>query len=235
MNGRFPKRRSASRTAARPTEGRPLARARMPAQEWLGDDSLFTPLGYEAGYDYPLVVWLPDRTDAGFDLGRVMKRVSLRNFIAVVPGADDGEREPAVWRSIDRVCERLSVHADRIFLVGVGGGGGDAFRIACRHPQSFAGVVSLGGPFPLAEGLFSRLFDVRSLPMLLCCHGDPSPDAARHTDQTLRLFHAAGASLAMRIYPDRNQLSKAILCDVNRWLMDEICGASVPMRPACAR
>lgn len=237
MNGRFPKRRGAPRAAARASARREIAPARMPAQEWLGDDHLFTPLGYEAGYDYPLLVWLPDPAADRFSLGRVMKRLSLRNFIVITPGtaADETDREAAVWRSIDRVCDRLSVHADRIFLIGDGSGGSDAFRIACRHPQAFAGVVSLGGPFPLSESLFSRLFDVRSLPMLLCCHGDSAPDAVHHTDQTLRLFHAAGASLAMRIYPGRSHLSKAILCDVNRWLMDEICGTSVPMRPACIR
>jgi hypothetical protein len=32
--------------------------------------------------------------------------------------------------------------------------------------------------------------------------------------------------LAMRIYPDSKPLSKAILTDVNRWLMDEVCGTS---------
>jgi hypothetical protein len=62
-----------------------------------------------------------------------------------------------------------------------------------------------------------------------------APAAARHADRTLRLFHAAGAALAMRIYAGRHQLSQSILGDVNRWLMDEICGASVPMRPAPAR
>jgi phospholipase/carboxylesterase len=239
MNGRFPK-RSASRTAARPVAERGIPVARMPAQEWLGNDRLFTPLGYEAGYDYPLVVWLPDPANDSFSLGRTMKRLSLRNFIALEPVADvdaaglDG-REDAVWRAIDRVCDRLSINTARIFLVGEGEGGADAFRIACRHPDAFAGAVSLGGAFPLAESLFARLSDVRRMPMLLCCHGSDSPAAAHHTDQTLRLFHAAGASLAMRIYPGTARLSKAILCDVNRWLMDEICGASVPMRSACAR
>ena len=97
------------------------------------------------------------------------------------------------------------------------------------------GVVSLGGRFPLEEGLFSRLFDVRRLPMLLCCHRNAPVEAARQTDQTLRLFHAAGAMLAMRIYPGSNPLSEAVLADVNRWLMDEVCGASVPMTASCAR
>jgi len=240
MNGRFRK-RAASRIASRSTASRAIPAARLAAHDWLGDDRLFTPLGYEPGYEYPLIVWLPDpAADTPFDLGRVMKRLSLRNFVAVEPVADGNavdidSRESAVWRAIDRVRDRIAIHADRMFLVGQGRGGSDAFRIACRHPHAFGGVVSLGGAFPLAESLFARLFDVRRMPMLLCCHGTGSAAAARHTDQTLRLFHAAGASLAMRIYPDRNHLSKAILCDVNRWLMDEICGASVPMRPACTR
>lgn len=207
---------------------------------WLGDDRLFTPLGYEPGYDYPLLVWLPDPANRRFDLGRAMKRVSLRNFLAVEPvlGEDDTtavDREDAVWRSIDRVCDRASVNPSRIYLVGQGAGGTEAFRIACRHPQAFGGVVSLGGPFPLEEGLFSRLFDVRRLPMLLCCHREASLEAARHTDQTLRLFHAAGAMLAMRIYPGSNPLSKAVLADVNRWLMDEVCGTYTPVAASCGR
>jgi phospholipase/carboxylesterase len=207
---------------------------------WLGDDRLFTPLGYEPGYDYPLLVWLPDPASTRFNLGRAMKRLSLRNFLAVEPvlGAPDAtatDREDAVWRSIDRVCDRASVNASRIYLVGHGEGGTEAFRIACRHPRAFGGVVSLGGRFPLEEGLFSRLFDVRRLPMLLCCHRDAPVEAARHTDQTLRLFHAAGAMLAMRIYPGSNPLSGAVLADVNRWLMDDVCGASVPMTASCGR
>lgn len=207
---------------------------------WLGDDRLFTPLGHEPRYDYPLLVWLPDGRPAahevrGFDLSRVMKRVSLRNYVAVQPdGASkvmrstsshtSSDLEEAVWRSIDRVSSRIAIHPDRIFLVGQGQGGCDAFRIACRHPRAFAGVVSLGGPFPLDEGLFGRLSDVRRLPMLLCCRRTAVAGAATHTDRTLRLFHAAGAALAMRIYPGSSDLSKAVLADVNRWIMDEVAG-----------
>lgn len=207
--------------------------------DWLGDDRLFTPLGYEPGYDYPLIVWLPDRTNARFDIGRAMKRLSLRNFLAIEsvigPGDAAATREDAVWRSIDRICDRASVNPARIYLVGQGAGGSEAFRIACRHPQAFGGVISLGGPFPLEEALFSRLFEVRRLPMLLCCHREAPAESIRHTDKTLRLFHAAGAMLAMRIYPGSNDLSKAILCDVNRWLMDEVCGTSTLVAAPCAR
>jgi phospholipase/carboxylesterase len=240
MNRRFPKRTATAR--CRHATPAPLRQAGPVAgDDWLGGDRLFSPLGFEPGYDYPLLVWLPDlESREPFNLGRVMTRVSLRNFVAVEPAAmhdlqDADTLERSVWRAIDRVRDRMAIHPDRIFLLGAGAGGSAAFRMACRHPQAFGGVVSLGGPFPLDEGLFARLQDVRRLPMLLCCHGSAHPAAARHTDRTLRLFHAAGAALAMRIYAGRHQLSQSILGDVNRWLMDEICGASVPMRPAPAR
>jgi phospholipase/carboxylesterase len=216
---------------------RPAARAALPAAAgptgWLGDDLVFTPLGHEPGYDYPLLVWLAGAGDGAhrrpFDLGRAMQRVSLRNYIAVAPvaAADDPPSlglDDMIWRSIDRVCGRFAVHQRRIFLVGRGQGGSDAFRIGCRHARDFAGVVSLGGPFPLEESLFASLADVRRLPMLLCCGRDVVAASPAHTDRMLRLFHAAGASLAMRIYPDHDDLSRPVLADVNRWIMDEVCG-----------
>ncbi|MFM8378281.1 MAG: alpha/beta hydrolase [Planctomycetia bacterium] len=198
---------------------------------WMEPCGLFTPQGYEPGYDYPLVVWLPDRSQP-FDLGRAMKRLSLRNFVAVVPDVDERSGDEPLWDAIDRVCERISIHPRRIYLVGQGAGGSDAFRIACRHPSAFAGVVSLGGPFPLAEGLFARLAEVRRLPMLLCCRRTDGPDAARQVDATLRAFHAAGAMLSLRIYPRSGDLSKAVLGDVNRWLMDDVCGTTTPVPSA---
>lgn len=196
------------------------------------DASLFMPQGYEPGYDYPLLVWLAD--DGGFDLGRVMTRTSLRNFVAVQPHlAAAADVEESVWRAIDDVCDRASIHRDRIFLVGRGPRGTDAFRIACKHADAFAGVVSIGGGFPLEETAFARLRAVRRLPMLLCCQADAAVSAARHTDRTLRLFYAAGAMLGMRIYPGVKDLSRPVLADVNRWIMDEICGPRPAVESEC--
>ena len=209
------------------TEQTPPAPVAQPLA-WMEPNGLFTPQGYEPGYDYPLVVWLPDRSQP-FDLGRAMKRLSLRNFVAVVPDVDPRAGDEPFWDAIERVRERISIHPRRIYLVGQGAAGTEAFRIACRHPETFAGVVSLGGRFPLAEGLFARLAEVRRLPMLLCCRSAGGPDAARHVDTMLRAFHAAGAMLSLRIYPRSDDLSKAILGDVNRWLMDDVCGTMTPI------
>jgi len=195
-----------------------------------GGDDVFLPMGYEAGYSYPLIVWLDDPRGRRFDLGRVMQRVSLRNCVAVCPAREDRaiDREEAVWQAIDRLRERVSIHPGRIFLAGQGEGGTEAFRIACRHAADFAGVISLGGQFPHGEALFSRLSAIRQLPMLLCCRREAPDAVVGPTDRTLRLFHAAGALLTMRIYPGQKDLSKSILADVNRWIMDEICGSQTP-------
>lgn len=195
-----------------------------------GGGRLFIPQGYEPGYDYPLVVWLADRRDT-FDFDRAMARVSLRNFVAVQPS---GSGDAAVWRAIDAVRGRLSIHSGRIFLVGRGAAGSEAFRIACRDPRGFAGVVSLAGRFPLDESLFARLDAVRRLPMLLCCRASDAPAEARQIDRTLRLFHAAGGALAVRIYPQGRGLSRAMLGDVNRWIMGEVCGPTERARSPLA-
>ena len=221
---------------ANPSRGRRSPRAKeRPSRDhvladWTGGMPVFVPQGYEPGYDYPLLVWVSDPLGTGVDLGRVMPRLSLRNFVAV--RATGGAT--AVWQAVDRVASRLSIHPRRIWLVGHAAAGTEAFRIGCQHPESFAGVVSLGGGFPLDESLFARVGAVRRLAMLHCCTASEATANAVHTDRTLRLFHAAGATLAMRIYPDIAPLSRVMLADVNRWLMEETCGASSTSRAAVA-
>lgn len=191
-----------------------------------GDARVFVPQGYEPGYDYPLLVWLTDPT-ADFDLGRAMVRLSLRNFVAVQPGRGDA----SCWRAIDRVTERLSIHPRRIWVVGHRAGGTEAFRMACRHPDSFAGAVSLGGGFPLGEPLLGRLDAVRQMPLLLCTKAADIAADSTSLDSTLRLFHACGGTLAVRIYQRGNELSRTTLGDVNRWLMDELVGTKAALQP----
>lgn len=218
------RRRPPIEAAAQPR--RTTTTGRGPLADWTGDARVFVPQGYEPGYDYPLVVWLPDPARR-FDLGRAMTRLSLRNYVAVQPARGGA----ATWRAIDRVRDRLSIHPRRIWLVGHAAGGTEAFRMACQQPDAFAGAVSLGGPFPLDEAAFARLDEVRRLPLLLCCRAAAVAADAGRFDRTLRLFHAAGGTLAVRIYQRGGELSRATLGDVNRWLMDETCGATAHLQP----
>jgi len=199
---------------------------------------VFLPLGYEPGYDYPLLVWLADSGDHRFDLGRTMARLSLRNYLAV--RVDDAKPE-ACWDAIDRMVDRYSVHSRRVYLVGTGTGGTAAFRIACRQPAAFAGAVSIAGRFPLDEGLLSSLAQVRQLPLLLCCTAKPaavSAPAPADVDRTLRLFHAAGGQFGLRIYPAARSAggslarSRAVLRDIDHWVMDAVSRSPVPLTTA---
>ena len=199
-------------------------------QPQVEQDRVFLPLGYESGYDYPLLVWLPQSNDAAFDLGRTMMRMSLRNYLAVVPYVPSDSE--SCFQAIDAMVDRYSVHPRRVYLVGVEAGGVNAFRLACQNPESFAGVVSVNGQFPVNEGLLGRFDCVRSLPMMLCCDeraNAANSSMARDIDTTLRLFHAAGGLLSLRVYRDKSksrfpQVQLAdIVSDIDRWIMDEVC------------
>ena len=199
-------------------------------QPQVEQDRVFLPLGYEPGYDYPLLVWLPQSNDAAFDLGRTMMRMSLRNYLAVVPAVPSDSE--SCFQAIDAMVDRYSVHPRRVYLVGVEAGGVDAFRLACQNPESFAGIVSVNGQFPVNEGLLGRFDCVRSLPMMLCCDeraNAANSSMARDIDATLRLFHAAGGLLSLRVYRNKSksrfpQVQLAdIVSDIDRWIMDEVC------------
>ena len=201
-----------------------------PSQSSVEQDRIFLPLGYEPGYDYPLLVWLPQSADASFDLGHTMMRMSLRNYLAVVPAVPSDSE--SCFSAIETMIGRYSVHRRRVYLVGVGAGGENAFRFACQNPESFAGIVSVNGRFPVNEGLLGQFDCVRSLPMMLCC--DERAHVAdsmmvHNIDATLRLFHAAGGLLSLRVYRDKSkdrcsQVQLAdIVGDIDRWIMDEVC------------
>ena len=203
---------------------------RLPSQSAVEQDRIFLPLGYEPGYDYPLLVWLPQSDDASFDLGRTMMRMSLRNYLAVVPAVPSDSE--SCFSAIDTMIDRYSVHRQRVYLVGVGAGGENAFRFACQNPESLAGVVSVNGRFPFNERLLGQFECVRSLPMMLCC--DERLHVAdslmvRDIDATLRLFHAAGGLFSLRVYRDKSKDSFSevqladIVGDIDRWIMDEVC------------
>ena len=230
MRGRDSK-RTVRRTRRPPTDAGLVRPPRPALPASAGGDRVFVPQGYEPAYDYPLLVWLTDPLRP-FDLGRAMCRTSLRNYVAVEPAAG-ADAEARAWRAIDRVRDRWSIHPRRVYLVGRGRGGTDAFRIACRAPEAFGGAVSLGGPFPFDEGLFAAAARVRRLPMLLCMCRDAVAADPGPVDGALRLFHAAGATLSLRIYPGRDEFSPACLADVDRWLMQEVCGTPTPAPARC--
>ena len=196
--------------------------------------ALFAPLHYESGYAYPLIVWLHGPGADERQLMRIMPAISMRNYVAVAPeavGAEEPwpqtleaiqEAEARVFASVETAHRKFHISPKRIFLAGFDTGGAMAFRIALNHPDRFAGVVSLCGPFPAGHHPFGHLNEARKLPVFLAAGRDSDRYPQKVVCDNLRLLYTAGLSLTLRQYPCDQQLCPQMLRDLDRWLIDQI-------------
>src|SRR5207302_8727119 len=101
--------------------------------------------------------------------------------------------------------------ADGVVLAGYVCGGTVALGLALRDPRRFAGVLSLGGRFPVGHAPLARLADARHLSIWLSCTraSERYPSAAVCDD--LRLLHSAGMSIMLREYPGADGLLPQML------------------------
>jgi len=202
----------------------------------------FVPLHYESNYAYPLIVWLHGPGDDERQLFEIMPLVSQRNYVAVAPrglriaGQQPGEEvwgwpqtsehisqaEQRIFDSIETVCRKLHVAPARVFLAGSEAGGTMAFRAAMNYPARFAGVLSLGGPFPSGQTPLGQWTAARSLAVFLAIGRDSLQYPPVRACDDLRLFHAAGISVTLRQYPCGPLLSRQVLGDMDRWIMEQI-------------
>jgi phospholipase/carboxylesterase len=206
--------------------------------------ALFAPLHYERNYGYPLIVWLHSPGADERQLRRIMPQMSMRNYVAVAPRGTlaldaDGEREGFRWMQqgdhiflaeqrvfdcIDLARRKFHVKRERVFLAGAGCGGTMALRIALAHPTAFAGALSLGGGVPRGLAPLARVNDARRLPLLLMAGLESHRYPQTRVNDDLRLLHAAGFAVTLRPYPYADQVAPIMLGDVDRWLMQQICG-----------
>ena len=204
------------------------------------DCTLFAPYHYEPTYAYPLLVWLHGPGDDERQLRRIMPHVSLRNYVAVGPrGACPpdpgelgyqwrqtdravGEAERRVFRSIELACRRYHVAPDRVFVAGYQSGGTMALRIGLRHPERFAGAISIGGPFPTGAPPLARLRQARALPLLIIQGRESTLYPLEASCDELHLFHAAAMHVMLRLYPCGDELTTQMLHDMDEWIMEQL-------------
>jgi phospholipase/carboxylesterase len=215
--------------------------------------SLVAPLHYEAGYAYPLVIWLHGNGGDEQQLEYVLPYMSLRNYVAAAPRGtscavedifDDAEYGQGgyVWRQTEddvflahqRVLEcveqarrQFNIHAGRVFLAGYQSGGTMALRLALAAPEVFAGAISMCGPLPKGGSPLGRLDAARHLPVLLSAGlADPAYPQHQISDD-LSLLHCGGFVTTLRLYPGADELTNIMLDDVNRWIMEHVCPPTV--------
>ena len=174
-----------------------------------------------------------------------MPLVSMRNYVAVAPRGSSAhprhanrfqwqqsqnDIEVAEARVADCIASaerRFNIHPERIFLVGCGGGGTMALRIAWNEPSRFAGVVSFNGPLPKRWRPLHRVNELRCVPCMLVSSRDSRAYPASEVCNDLRLLHAAGCTVSLRQYPGGDDLTNNMLSDLDRWLMQLVCGGDV--------
>lgn len=220
----------------------PLGTPAETSPEDLPHYSLFAPQRYEPNYAYPLLIWLHGPRDNERQLRTIMPLVSLQNYVAIGPratmrGHDDepgffwgnsagsiASAERAVLDCLDIARGRFHVDPKRVFLAGYACGGTMAFQIGLRHPDRFAGVLSLGGPFPTGNSLLSSLPRLRELPLFIAQGRDSTRYSVERLCSDLKLFHVAGLSVSVRQYPVDDDLTTKMLQDMNVWLMEQVTG-----------
>lgn len=218
---------------------------------------LFSPVHYEPGYAYPLLVWLHGSGGDERQVMRIMPGISMRNYVAVAPrgltvsggsnqtttnfdvysilqshskecydwtDADGGlaEIEQRVFDCIAVAKERCNIASNRVFLAGFGSGGTAALRLALLYPENFAGAASLDGAFPQNDRILHRWEAARLLSVFLAVGESDSQISSESVCRVLELLHTAGITVKFREYA--KGLTPSMLQDLNRWIMDIVCG-----------
>jgi phospholipase/carboxylesterase len=203
---------------------------------------LFTPQHYERNYAYPLFVWLHGPGDDERQVTRVMPLVSSRNYVAVGPRGTHGSpaggfswlqesehialAEQRVDAAVAAARRWLNVSPRRIYVAGYACGGTMALRVALNRPEKFAGALSIDGPLPSNLQPLARLHAARRLNLLLAAGRESSAYPQREVCDNLRLLHAAGISLHLRLYPCGDEVTEDMLADLDRWIMEHVAGDS---------
>jgi phospholipase/carboxylesterase len=192
---------------------------------------VYLPTDYQPKYAYPLVVLFHDAGESEEHAARLVPLLSRRNYVAaclrgpVALGRRPDGRPTFAWgEKADRGAQAAlahalasySVHAGRVYLVGLGEGASAAYRLAAS--RRVAGVAALNGPAPaecpLARGL--RVF---------LAHGSANPvvPVAQAQLAAARL-REAGAAVRLTRYAAAHRLHADMLRDANHWIMTQVIG-----------
>ena len=188
------------------------------------------------------------------ELDHVMPALSLRNYIAIAPRGNVKSRgsqrryrwgttltdcavaEDLVWDSVQAAMNVLSIHSDRIFLAGFGGGGTMAQWIGLKYASQLAGVVSLTGVVPKTSRVLSNWKIARSLKVLFAQRQGSTICSEDDMMRAVRFAHQSGLDyrfLQAQSEDDTegNELDAGMLQAANRFMMGIVTGTDLSLSP----
>lgn len=201
----------------------------------------FMPTGFVSTYEYPLILFLHREGNNEQQIKKLMPHLSRRNYICTglrgtVPMYREDGRQGFGWDSqaglsaqledyvmaaIDDSYDRLPVHADRIFLAGVGEGAAQAYRLAFSFPNKFAGVIALNSKLP-KNGPLWRLNQTRKIPVFMGHGVQNQAVTMAQAKQDHRLLYTAGMDVEFKSYDTTDRLKPAMMHDIDKWIMKRI-------------
>jgi phospholipase/carboxylesterase len=202
--------------------------------------TVYVPEYYEPNYAYPLIVWVQEQGGNVFELQRVLPLISSRNYVGMslgltLPGTCPAGSEQTeapylrvealekqVQEQVRELRRQYHIHSERIFLAGFGEGASLALQLGLARPEWFAGMICLGGHFPITPHSLRRFRDLRGKRVLLGAGSRDRKVSVSETVEASRLLHAAGMRVCTRIYDAGHQLTRPMLLDIDRWVMQEI-------------
>ena len=212
--------------------------------EGIAPASLFVPTGYEPNYAYPLVVWLKGPDGCALDFQHLMPVISDRNYLGLEIDATeaignnldllnestDNPEAPTPLMALEFLVEwkvrqlRLAynIHTERVFLAGFGDGGTLALQLGLARPEWFAGIVAVSSRFPATRSTLRRFRDLLKKRVLLCCGSQSRRVTPAQTLETSRLLHSAGMRVCTRMHDAGHQITRTMLLEIDRWIMQEI-------------
>lgn len=251
-----------ARNASSPDAASGAASCLFDPPQFVFQHRLFVPEHFEARYEYPLVVWLHSDHSSEWELDVIMEAMSLRNYMAIAPRAPRvSKRSKRLFRwgkqmadlvvaeefaieCVDTMIDAMPVHPSRVFLAGVGSGGTIAQWIGLKHPERFAGVVSINGGFPNRCRALSAWKWARHLPVLfmqgensVACDNDEVAAAmhlAHGAGLNYRFVRFAGAQpAASQVFEEAasEDLDSEMLATANRFMMGIVTETDIPLSP----
>ncbi|MBB3210579.1 phospholipase/carboxylesterase [Rhodopirellula rubra] len=203
---------------------------------------MLTPLHYQHGYQYPLIVWLHSAGCNERQIEQVLPHVSTRNYVGLGvratiatdvrgcgfdwPSGRDAAAKASevVLDAIDQAMEEYSIHPERIVLAGYGTGATLACKVGLLQSDRIAGVVRMGGRFPDASGVFKNFKRLRErrMPMLWQQAINGVDDDPQMLQRDITAAQCIRAQVEIRQYRGDEVMNTVALKDIDRWCFDKI-------------
>jgi phospholipase/carboxylesterase len=200
----------------------------------------YIPSNYEPGYAYPLIVWLTGAECSQHKSLGYVSQMSPQNYVGLAVkdcllDSSSGDLfvthlaniENRIVLAVRAFRDLVNVHADRVYLAGVGAGATAAMMVALHQADWFAGAMSFGGEFPSAARLLAHRREVAGRRFwLTAAHSRMKWPETGTVATTARELVALGADVTTHLDESEQPVSRGMLRTLDDWILTGILGHS---------